>query len=95
MPVSASRQLAMSDRRVQMIPTMAIDAARTKSKSREARHKVARQVGYRHVRYQRFKGRPGDAMEEDARVAIRERRQKSIRFMEGWLEAQDLVNSEE
>ena len=80
--------LALKDRRDQMILTMAIDAAHTKSKFCEARHKVARQVGYRRVRYQRFKSRRGDAMEEEVREVLRERRKKSIRFMGEWLEAQ-------
>ena len=80
MSASASRMLALKDRRDQMILTMAIEAAHTKSKFCEARHKVARQVGYRRVRYQWCKSRRGDAMEE-VREVLRERRKKSIRFM--------------
>jgi len=88
MPPSASSLLELRDRRDHMVLTMAIDAARIKTRSREARHKKARQAGYRRVRYQRFQGRRGDAMEEEVREAVRESRKKSIKIMEKWLEAQ-------
>jgi hypothetical protein len=38
-------------------------------------------MGYRRVRYQKFKCRRGDAMDEVVREALWERRKKSIRFM--------------
>ena len=94
MTTSASR-VALKDRRDQMLLTMAIEVARTKSKSREILHNFARQAGYRRVRYQKFKGRRGDATEEEVYEALRERREKSIRFMEGWWEAQLRANAEE
>ena len=78
-----------------MLLTMAVDTARAKSKTRAVRLKVAKQVGYRGVRYQNFKGRRGVAMDEERQEIIRERRRKSIRFMEEWLEAQFQANAEE
>ena len=47
------------------------------------------------MRYQNFKGRRGVALDEERREIIRERRRKSILFMEGWLEAQLQANAEE
>ena len=67
----------------------------TKSKTRAVRLKIAKQVGHRGARYQNFKGRRGVAMDEERQEIIRERRRKSIRFMEGWLEAQLQANAEE
>jgi len=90
MPPSASRLLELSDRRDQLVLSMVIDAARVKTKAGEAKRKQARQIGYRSVRYQRFKGRRGDAMEDEVRQAIRARRAKSIQIMAEWLEAQAL-----
>ena len=95
MSPSASRLLEISDRRDQMVLTMAVDAARVKAKSREARHKKERQVVYRGVRYQRFNGRREDVMQEEVREAKRARRAKSIQRMTMWLEAQDHANAEE
>ena len=86
---------AVRDRRDQMMLSMAKDASRTKTKAREARHKGTRQVGYRAVRYQRFQGRRGEVMEEEARKCIRARRARSIQLMATWLEAQALTNAEE
>ena len=93
MPPSASRLLELSDRRDQLVLSMVIDLARVKTKAVEAKRKQARQVGYRSVRYQRFKGRRGDAMEDEVRQAIRARRTKSIQIMAEWLEAQALSNA--
>ena len=95
MSPSATRLLEISDRRDQMVLTMAVDAARVKSKSREARHKKERQVAYRRVRYQRFKGRRRDAMEGDVREAARVRRAKSRQRMVRGLELQDRANAKE
>ena len=78
-----------------MVLTMAKDAARVKAKSREARQKKARQVGYRSVRYLRFQGRRGDAMAEEVRADVRARRAKSIQAMACWLELQARANAEE
>ena len=78
-----------------MLLTMAVDTARAKSKTRAVRLKVAKQVGHRGARYQNFKGRRGVAMDEERREIVRERRRKSILFMEGWLEAQLQANAEE
>ena len=78
-----------------MLLTMAVDTARAKSKTRAVRIKIAKQVGHRGVRYQNFKGRRGVAMDDERQEIIRERRRKSIRFMEGWLEAQLQANAEE
>ena len=78
-----------------MLLSMAIEAARTKSKFHEARHKIARQVGHRHVRYQKSKGRRGDAMEEEVREVLWERHKKSICFTGEWREAQSRANAEE
>ena len=94
MAISASR-VVFQDRRDQMLQTMAVDTARAKSKSREARHQAVKQAGHRRVSYKRFKGRRGDAMEEEMRKALRERRKKPILFMQGWLEAQLQANAEE
>ena len=74
---------------------MAKDASRIKTKAREARHKRTRQVGYRAVRYQRFQGRRGEVLEEEARERVRARRARSIQLMATWLEAQALANAEE
>ena len=95
MSPSATRLLEISDRRDQMVLTMTVDAARVKTKSREARHKKERQVTYRRVRYQRFKGRRGDAMEDEVREAVRARRAKSLQRMMMWLESQARANAEE
>ena len=78
-----------------MLLTMAVDTARAKSKTRDVRLKIAKQVGHRGVRYQNFKGRRGVVMDEERQEVIRERRKKSIRFMEEWLEAQLQANAEE
>ena len=78
-----------------MMLSLAKDASRTKTKAWEARHKGTRQVGYRAVRYQRFQGRRGEVMEEEARKCIRARRARSIQLMATWLEAQALANAEE
>ena len=78
-----------------MLLTMAVDTARAKSKTRAVRVKIAKQVGHRGVRYQNFKGRRGVAMDKERQEIIRERRKKSIRFMEEWLEAQLQANAEE
>ena len=95
MSPSATRLLEISDRRDQMVLTMTVDAARVKTKSREARHKKERQATYRRVRYQRFKGRRGDAMEDEMREAARARRAKSLQRMMTWLESQAKANAEE
>ena len=78
-----------------MLLTMAVDTARAKSKTRAVRLKAAKQVGYRGERYQKFKGRRGVALDEERMEIVRERRRKSILFMEGWLEAQLQANAEE
>ena len=95
MSPSASRLLEISNRRDQMVLTMAVDAALVQAKSREAFRKKKRQVEYRGVRYQRFNGRRDDAMEAEAYDARRARRAKSIQRMAEWLEAQDRANAEE
>jgi len=95
MSPSATRLLEISDRRDQMVLTMTVDAARAKTKSREARHKKERQVAYRRVRYQRFKGRRGDAMEGEVREVVRARQAKSLHRMLMWLETQARANAEE
>ena len=95
MPPSASRLMEISDRRDQMVLTMATHAARVKQKSREAFRKNKRQVEYRGVRYQRFNGRRDDALEAEAYDARRARRAKSIQRMAEWLEAQGRANAEE
>jgi len=95
MSPSATRLLEISDRRDQMVLTMTVDAARVKTKSREARRKKERQVAYRRVRYQRFKGRRGDAMEDEVREAVRARRAKSLQRMMMRLELQARANAEE
>ena len=50
-------------------------------------------MGYRGVCYQRFKGRRGEAMEDEVRQEIRARRAKSIQVMAEWLEAQAISNA--
>jgi len=95
MTASASEVLGVKDRRNQMVLSMAKDAVRVKEKSREARHKKTRQVGYRSVRCQRFKGRRGAAMEEEVRAEVRTRRARSIHIMAKWLELQAQANAEE
>lgn len=87
--------MVQADRRDRMILGMAHDAARVKSKAREARHKRVRQSGYRQVRYQRFQGRRDEAMEEETREAYRARMTRSIQAMARWLESQALANAEE
>ena len=94
MVITSSRVIAQ-DRQDRMLLTMAVDTARAKSKSRDVRLKIAKQVGHRGVRYQKFKGRRGAAMDEELQEIIRERRKKSIRFMEEWLEAQLQANAKE
>ena len=74
---------------------MASDASRVKVKAREALHKKIRQTGYRRARYQRFKGRREDVLEDEIRERGHLRRVKSIQKMEAWLSAQAQVNSEE
>jgi len=78
-----------------MVLSMAKDAARVKEKSRGARHTKIRQVGYRSVRYQRFQGRRGKAMEEEVRAGVRARRARSIQVMAQWLESQARAYAEE
>ena len=95
MSPSATRLLEISDRRDQMVLTMAVDAARVKSKSREAHHKKEQQVAYRRVRYQRFKGRRVDAKEGEVREAARVRRAKYLQRMLRWLELQGRANAKE
>jgi hypothetical protein len=67
---------------------MAKDVARVKEKSREARHKKIRQVGYWSVKYKRFQGRRGEVLDEEVQAEERERRARSIRLMAPWLEDQ-------
>ena len=74
---------------------MARDATRVKVKAREVLHKKIRQTGYRRVKYQRFKGRREDALDDEIRERRRLRRVKSIQFMEAWLSAQTQAKSEE
>ena len=78
-----------------MVLTMTKDTSRAKAKLREARHKKARQIGYRSVRYRRFQGRRGDVLEEEGRQVIRARREKSLQAMKRWLELQTQTNAEE
>jgi hypothetical protein len=78
-----------------MILGMAQDAARVKSKTREARRKRVRQTGYRAVRYQRFQGRREEALEEETRGAYRARLAMSIQTMVSWLDSQARANAEE
>ena len=78
-----------------MILAMTSDAARVKVKAREAKHKKTRQVGYRAVRYQRFKGRRHEIMEDETREALQARRAKRCQAMIIGLEAQALVNAQE
>jgi hypothetical protein len=85
----------ISDRRDQMMLTMAVHAACVKAKSREAFRKKKRLVEYRGVRYQRFNGRRDDAIERKASDARRAHRAKSIQKMAEWLEAQGRANAEE
>jgi len=95
MPSAATHQFESRDRRDTMILAMTSDAARVKVKAREAKHKKTRQVGYRAVRYQRFKGRRHEIMEDETREALRARRAKRCQAMIIWLEAQALVNAQE
>ena len=95
MPPSVSRLLELQHRRGQMVLTMAKDASRAKAKLREARHKKARQIGYRSVRYRRFQGRRGDVLEEEGHQVIRARREKSFQAMKRWLKLQTQANAEE
>ena len=92
---SASNAFGVKDRRDQMVLGMTKDAARVKEKSRAARRKGLRQVEYRGTRYRRVQGRRGDALEEEFRVEVRARRERSIRLMVQWLEQQELANAEE
>jgi len=85
---SASEVLGVQDRRDQMVLSMAKDVARVKEKSREARHKKIRQVGYWSVKYKRFQGRRGEVLDEEVQAEERERRARSIRLMAPWLEDQ-------
>jgi hypothetical protein len=95
MSSAAARQFESRDRRDTMILAMTSDAARFKVKAREAKHKKTRQVGYRAVRYKRFKGRRHEIMEDETREALRARRAKRCQAMIVWLEAQALVNAQE
>ena len=95
MSSSALRLQISKDRRDTLLLVMASDASRVKIKAREALHKKTRQTGYRQVRYQRFKGRREDALEDEIRERRRLRRIKSIQAMEAWLSAQAQANSEE
>ena len=92
---SASNAFRVKDRRDQMVLGLTKDAVRVKEKSRAARRKGLRQVEYRGTRYRRSQGRRGDAMEEEVRVEVRARRERSIQIMVQWLEQQELANSEE
>ena len=92
---AASRQFALHNRRDTTVLAMAPDAARAKAKMREARHKKVRQVGYRAVRYQRFKRRRDDALEGESLEVSRARRVKRFQAMVTWLEAQAQVNAQE
>ena len=83
------------DRRDILLLGMARDASRVKVKAKEALHKKIRQTGYRRVRYQLFKGRREDVLDDEIRERRRLRRVKSIQFMEAWLSAQTQANSEE
>ena len=83
------------DRRDILLLGMARDASRVKVKAKEALHKKIRQTGYRRVRYQRFKGRREDVLDDEIRERRRLRRVKSIQFMDAWLSAQAQANSEE
>ena len=91
----AARQFESRDRRDTMILAMATDAARVKVKAREAKHKKTRQIGYRAVRYQRFKGRRHEIMEDETREALQAPRAKRCQAMVIWLEAQAMVNAQE
>ena len=91
MPVSASRLLEISERRDKMLLNMAVHSARAKAKSREVLHKNKRQMGYRKVRYKKFKGRRDDIIA----VEVLEHKRRQRVKMSGWLEAQGLVNAEE
>ena len=95
MPTSASKLEAIKDGRDKMLLSMALHAARVKTRSREARHKKERQRSYRKVRYKRFKGRRDDFMDEDMRQAEITRRAKSLQWTAKWLKAQDRANAEE
>ena len=95
MSSSALRLQLSKDRRDAFLLAMASDASRIKTKAREALHKRTRQTGYRQVRYQRFKGRREDVLEDEIRERRRLRRVKSIQTMEAWLSAQAQANSEE
>ena len=95
MSSAAARQFESRDRRNTMILAMTSDAARFKVKAREAKHKKTRQVGYRAVRYKRFKGRRHEIMQDETREALKARRAKRCQAMIIWLEAQALVNAQE
>ena len=95
MSSSAIRLQISKDRRDAFLLAMASDASRIKTKAREALHKRTRQTGYRQVRYQRFKGRREDVLEDEIRERRRLRRIKSIQNMKAWLSAQVQANSEE
>ena len=95
MSSAAARQFESRDRRDTMILAMTSDAARFKVKAREAKHKKTRQVGYRTIRYKRFKGRRHEIMEDKTREALKARRAKRCQAMIVWLEAQALVNAQE
>jgi len=95
MSSAAARQFESRDRRDTMIDAMTSDAARFKAKAREAKHKKTHQAGYRAGRYQRFKGRRHEIMEDETREALRARRAKRCQAMIIWLEAQALVNAQE
>ena len=63
MSSSALHLQVFKDRRDTLLLAMASDASRVKIKAREALYKKIRQTGYRQVRYQRFKGRGEDVLE--------------------------------
>ena len=91
--MSSSALQISKDRRDTLLLFMARHASRVKVKAREALHKKIRQTGYRHVRYQRFKGRREDVLADEIRERRRLRRVKSIQKIEAWLSAQAQVNS--
>jgi len=93
---SAALRLQISkDRRDNLLLVMASDAVRVEGKAGEARHKQARQIGYRQVRYQRFQGRREEVLEDEIHERRHVRRMKSIQAIELWLGAQVQANAEE
>ena len=93
--MSSSALQISKDRRDTLLLVMASHASRVKVKARKALHKKIWQTGHRQVRYQRFKGRREDVLEDEIRERRRLRRIKSIQNMKAWLSAQSRVNAEE